>query len=211
MPSGPGTRPRSRALARDQAGLTIVELVAAVGIAAGALGAVVTAYTKLDAHAEERAVQGAAEDQARRALSSMGSDLRAADARARGPRGAVERAGGDEIVIRMAESGGRSARVRYCLQRPTGQIWRQVQGPSAAAKSALPAPAACPAPAVAGGFGMAEEVASGVANGAAVPVFALDGRDPSRATAVVARIQVGASPGRAVAAEVERSIPLAPR
>lgn len=176
MLSSPGTR-RLRARLADERGLTVVELVAVAGVVAGALVAALSGFTSLDARNDAEGAQRAAEDQAVRALVGLESELRAtARGSARAPTG-IERLGPDELVFRAAAPApaGAMMRVRYCLARPTGQLWRQAQVWTSGGAPPPRAAAACPAVSRPGEYGMAEEVAGAMANAAALPLFRREG------------------------------------
>ena len=112
-----------------------------------------------------------------RALDGLESDLReTARGSARAP-GGIERLGSDELVFRAAAPApaGAMMRVRYCLARPTGQLWRQTQVWTSGGAPPPRAAEACPALSRPGEYGMAVEAAGAMANADALPLFRRQG------------------------------------
>ena len=165
----------------DEAGMTLAELLIAMTILIGIVGATLTTLGTSETTNQRVIAQNESQDQVRRAVETIQSELRNLASPTADLPQAVDKAKPDDIVFQTVDpvgpNGGQNLanirRVRYCLNAsvPTNaKVWTQSQTWTLPAAPAIPATASCPDPA----WGNSREVARFITNqrnGASRPVW----------------------------------------
>jgi type II secretory pathway pseudopilin PulG len=190
---------------RDERGMTLVELLVAMTMLIGALGASLVVLTTLrttSSAAEQRAGDA---QLARVQVDRLARQLRNLASPTYEQPQAVDKADPFDIVFQTVDPVGPNGqnatnvqRVRYCLEGATGRLWSQSQRWTTAVAPAAPATGACP-----GGTGWSDTrtVAQGVVNrqgGQDRPLFLFDTTVTTEISRVRVDLHVEDGPGSGV-------------
>ncbi len=188
------TSPRPRWTGED--GFTLVELIVAMGITLILIFAALLAFDNFNSGVASSSRRTEAEDTARRSVSRIVSVLR--DAGAPPPASGAQpetviSAGGNDLVFRTTAWPGESATgasgthvARICVDGATGKLW--FDGLRAGTVGSPSPGGACPS--TSPGWTHVE-LASGVVNSAAEPVFRYGSGSPVRAVGISLRLEGG--------------------
>lgn len=133
-----------------QSGFTLVELIVVSFMFLVILGASLTTFDRFQSNARLNEQRNDASEQARRMIDSLTRDLRnLADPTTEAL--SIERNGADDLVFRSVdpEATGADAnrvgvrRVRFCLDAPSGHVYRSTQQWTSLASPAVPDTSAC--------------------------------------------------------------------
>lgn len=182
-------------------GFTLVEVLAATTMMVGVGGATVTALTGFESTARVNGIQTDAQQEARRALSTLSRELRNLASPTNELPQAVERADAGDIVFlsvgdtkpQGSSNAYNTRRVRYCLDTAGAALWRQEQTWTTSSAPAMPTTTQCPAP-TSTGWSAATEAAHHVQNGAARAVFTYNSGNLTEITEVRAKLFVDFDP-----------------
>jgi len=183
--------------------MTVVELVVGMGIFIAVLGAVLATFAEFDGNARVNSLQNDAQEQARRSLSRLASELRNLASPTNELPNAVEKAEGHDLVFQAvaatkppgSENARNTMRVRYCHASGSGRVWRQTQTWTTASAPAVPATASCPQAEQAGGWASTQEVAKDVVNGSGRALFTYNSATLTGITEVRAHLYIDVNPG----------------
>jgi type II secretory pathway pseudopilin PulG len=193
------TRATGRLRAED--GLTLVEVLLAMTLMLVVLGATLGTFNQFERNVKTNELQNEAQEQARRGLDLMARDLRNLASPTVDLPLAVDLDGASDVIF---QSEGKdkdddslnlqnTTRVRYCLNKDTGTIYRQTQTWKTLAAPPAPASAACPS--LDAGWGRTISVAHNVVN-ADRPVFTYNSTIRDRITEVTSQVWVDVNPTR---------------
>jgi prepilin-type N-terminal cleavage/methylation domain-containing protein len=115
----------SRAIARED-GLTLVELLVVLTISLVVMGATFSTFAQFEQTTATNTRQNDAQDQVRVGLDGLARELRNLASPTDALPEAVVRAQPSDIVFQSVSSSA-TRRVRYCLHKASGLLWRQVQ------------------------------------------------------------------------------------
>lgn len=183
--------------------MSVAELVVGMGIAIVVLGATLATFAEFDSNSRVSGLQNDAQEQARRSLGRLASEVRNLASPTNELPHAVEQAGAHDLVFQAVDAtkpqGSQNARntmrIRYCHAPSTGKVWRQTQVWTTSAAPSIPATTNCPQAEQAGGWGTTEEVARHVTNGSGRAVFTYNSATLTEITEARAHIYVDVNPG----------------
>jgi type II secretory pathway pseudopilin PulG len=185
-----------------QDGFTLVESVVAAAMLVVVLGATLVALDEFRGTTRVNTLQTQAQDEARRTVSGLATELRNLASPTDELPEAVEKATPSDLVFQsvadVRPSGSQNVRntrrVRYCLDAASSTLWRQEQTWTTAGAPALPATTSCPAPATQDGWAAGHKVAEHVTNGTRA-VFTYNASDLQLITEVHVKLYVDVNPG----------------
>ncbi len=146
-------------IARQEGGLALVELMAAVVLMIAVMGIAFGAMSQFEQNANQNTRQNEAQDRARNAIDQIVKRLRNDAAPTPGNPQGIERASATDLIFQSVDPNTPSPstqnahnvmRVRYCLDNSTpgnGRIHLQTQTWESAAAPAAPSSSVCPDPA----------------------------------------------------------------
>ena len=186
-------------LHRDEAGLTLVELLMVSVLMIVVLGATLTTFNTFQSNAETNARVNDAQDEARRGLDLLARELRNLASPTNEQPQAVKRAEAQDLIVQsvapVRPAGSLNSRntqyVRYCYSATEQRVYRQRLEWTTASDPAYPTDTGCPG----GGWGTTEFVAGDVVNGAR-PLFAYSSATLTDITEVGATLFVDVNPGK---------------
>jgi len=156
-------------LAREESGISLVELLLAMVLMLIVLGATLTTFTDLERDSARAAARNESQDAVRRNVGQLTRELRnLASPSAYAPQ-AVERAGPADLVFQTVDPVGPNTgdnasnlrRMRYCLEDASpARMWMQWGTWTTSTPPGVPADTACPG----AGWDGQEVVAQGVTN-----------------------------------------------
>lgn len=186
---------------RAEEGLTLIEVLLAMTLMLVVLGATLGTFNQFERNVKTNELQNEAQEEARRGLDLMARDLRNLASPTVDFPLAVDLDGPSDIVFQSEGKDKSDAslnvqnttRVRYCLNKDTGTVYRQTQMWEEAAAPATPATAACPS--ADAGWDRTITVAHHVVN-ADRPVFTYNSTIRDRITEVTSQVFVDVNPNR---------------
>lgn len=190
-------------LARDERGLTLVELMVVAVMTIVVLGATLDTFTSFERTTGRNERQNDSQQQVRRALDTVSRELRNLASPTDELPQAIGRAMGGDLIFqsigRSKPAGSANARnaqrVRYCLDADGRKLWRQEQTWTTAIAPAMPSATQCPAAPASGGWNTRVVAAENVVNGDR-PVFDYNAAQATAITEIRLRLFVDATPGR---------------
>lgn len=146
-------RALARRLAREQRGISLVELLLASTLMLIVLGATLATFTNFESDSARAATRNESQDAVRRNVGQLVKELRnLASPNAISPQ-AIERAGPADLIFQTVDpdgpnpgqNAGNVRRVRYCLEAGApARLWMQVQTWETVAPPLMPTATACP-------------------------------------------------------------------
>lgn len=193
-----------RARLRAEAGVSVVEAVVVSALLVVVLGATLGAWAEFEDTSGDKIRQNEAQQEARRAIDQVQTELRNLASPTNELPRAVEKAEPHDFVFQSIGArrpdgslNERNARrVRYCADHVGKRVWRQQQTWTTATAPQLPATTACPEAPVAGGWSAGSVVARDAVNGPDRPLFAYNRTALDEITEVGVRLWVDADPAR---------------
>jgi len=192
--------PRAQRLAREERGISLVELLLAMLLMIIVLGATLTTFTNFESDSARAAARNESQDAVRRNVGHIVRELRnLASPNATVPQ-AVERALPSDLIFQTVDpvgpnsglNAGNVRRVRYCLDGGSpGRLWMQWQTWTTSTPPQVPGDSACPG----GGWSGQQVSAQGVTNGDR-PVFGYDATVTTAISAVNVDLFVDMDPLR---------------
>jgi type II secretory pathway pseudopilin PulG len=199
---------------RDERGLTLVEMIVAVGLTLLVFGLVLTSLDVFQRNNTTDHLRQEAQDKARSAIDRLTGELRNVAAPSKGAAGALEEASAYSLVFQSVSSsqvfGGENKsnqmRVRYCLNAstPTNEtLWREAQTWTTSTAPVAPSTAQCPSAAPA--WSIKSQLVSNVTNemGQSRPLFYYDSGELAKIKSVEADIFINVKPASAHPGETE--------
>jgi type II secretory pathway pseudopilin PulG len=188
-------------LAREEHGISLIELLLSMVLMVIVLGATLTTFTNFERDSARAAARNESQDAVRRNVGQLVRELRnLASPNATSPQ-AVERAQSADLVFRTvdpvgpssADNPGNVRRMRYCLESGTdARLWMQWQTWTEA-PPAVPTDTACPGDS--SGWDDKQVVAQGVSNQAR-PVFTYNAAQTTAISAINVELFVDMDPLR---------------
>jgi hypothetical protein len=176
-----------RRLIKEESGVTIVELVAVIGLAGIVMGATLGSFTQFERTTLTNQRQSDAQDQVRRGVTGLARELRNLASPTNELPQAIDRSEPDDVVFQSVTN-NTTRRVRYCLDTANRRLWRQLQ---IAPLAAMPGQT-CPH--VGDGWSTATVAAENIVNGAR-PVFQYNSTTLTAITEISASLWVDVNPG----------------
>jgi len=142
-------------LARDESGLTLLEILASLAVMSVVFGATLSVLDVFQTHSRFDQLRAEAQDNARSTIDALARQLRNGAAPSTLTPGALEKAGSYSIVFQTIEASGgvkganlsNAIRVRYCLNTsvPGDEVlWKQTETWETASAPPLPTLTTCP-------------------------------------------------------------------
>lgn len=189
---------------RDQSGFAITELMVAMTMMLGVLGAVLTTFNILQRTSDRNQVVNQTQERTRTAIDQMARELRNLASPTPEQPEAVDKAEGYDLVFQSVDPEGPNEgdnapnvrRVRYCLNAANpvnGQIVKQSQTWVTATAPPVPSTATCPDPA----WGSQSVVATHVTNvmgGLDRPIWTFDSTELNQITSIRVTLFVDVTP-----------------
>ncbi|MCP9490065.1 MAG: hypothetical protein MSC31_09345 [Solirubrobacteraceae bacterium MAG38_C4-C5] len=197
-------RALARRLAREQRGISLIELLLASTLMLIVLGATLATFTNFESDSARAATRNESQDAVRRNVGQLVKELRnLASPNAISPQ-ALERAGPADLIFQTVDpdgpnpglNAGNVRRVRYCLEAGApARLWMQVQTWATVAPPLMPTATACPGSGSGWDADEDQVVAQGVTNQDRA-VFTYDTADPAAITTVNVGLFVDMDPLR---------------
>jgi type II secretory pathway pseudopilin PulG len=184
-------RPHTSRL-RSDAGFTLVELLAAMAISIVVLLATLTTLDTFSRNASEQTRITDANDQVRKVMDRIVSDLRQA--------ATIEVAGADDLVYTVSDSPTQTRRERICLDA-SSYLWRATVTTASAPTTPIPAGTSCPT----AGSGAFKVTDLKSANTTSNPLFRYDSATASNVRSVGLTVALDAGNGGRSDASVLRA------
>jgi hypothetical protein len=183
-----------------------MEVMVVSAMLVGVSGAMLTALAEFDDNAKTKTQQNEAQQEARRGLDRLASELRNLASPTNEQPDAVEKATATDLVFQSiaavkppgSQNARNARRVRYCLDSvtPAARIWRQEQTWTTSAIPAMPATSACPEAPASGGWSEGLAMGRDVVNGADRALFAYNSGDLKAITEIGVKLYVDTTPGK---------------
>jgi len=180
-------------------GFTLVEVLLTSVLMIVVLGATLTTLNSFESTVKTNEQLNEAQDETRAALDLMARDQRNLASPTPGLPNAIDVSEESELVFQSegkAKPAGslnaqNTTRVRYCLDKPTNTLYRQIQTWTTAVPPAVPGDGTCPGT----GWTKSQALATHVVNGER-PIFAYNATEPTEITEVSSQLFVDVNPGR---------------
>jgi type II secretory pathway pseudopilin PulG len=190
---------RPAATLRAEDGFTLIEVLLTSVLMIVVLGATLTTLNSFESSVKANDQLNDAQDETRAALDLMARDMRNLASPTPGLPNAIDVNEDWEVVFQSegkakpagSLNGQNTTRVRYCLDKPTTTLYRQIQTWTTADPPAIPGDGSCPG----SGWTKSEALATHVVNGDR-PIFTYNATAPTQITEVSAQLFVDVNPDR---------------